>query len=219
MEAFYDLAVSRARIGLVDDHPLFRAGLRVLLSNEPSFHVVMDVGSTMEAVQVVPQHAVDLAVIDIVVPPDNGASLIRTLRVLRPGCRCLGLSFLDDPPRIAELWRAGATGFALKTQSPPDIVDAVRRTLLGERYLPPSIDRAEVERLAKIPSPLERLTQREREVFVLLVQGLSNDDIATKLFIARRTVEAHRHHLMHKLDARSIVDLVRLAVRHGIAGT
>lgn len=218
MESLHDLTAMPARIALVDDHPLFRMGLRDLLRAKTPLEIAFDVGTTTEAIALAAQQRIDLAVIDMIIPPTSGVELVRAIRSSQPTCRILGLSFLEDETRIADMLRAGANGFALKTQPPPDIVDAIHRVLAGERYLPPSISRDAVERLATAPTPFERLTNREREVFELLVRGYSNDDIGSRLFIARRTVEAHRHHLMHKLDVRSIVDLVRLAVRHGIAG-
>jgi DNA-binding NarL/FixJ family response regulator len=87
----------------------------------------------------------------------------------------------------------------------------------GVRYLPPALSSTDIGSLVSSDEwPLERLTAREREVFVLMVEGCSNVDIATRLFIARRTVETHRHHVMHKLGARGLVDLVRIALRHGL---
>ncbi len=86
----------------------------------------------------------------------------------------------------------------------------------GVRYLPPNASINEIDRLLSGAEPLEQLTTREREIFLLMVGGHSNDDIAAQLFIARRTVETHRYHVMHKLAARSIVDLVRIALRLGI---
>lgn len=210
-------AISRAAI--VDDHPLFRAGLCQLLTTQPHVAVVIDVGSTTEAEAALATTNIDLAIIDVVVPPDGGVALVRALRRIQPRCRILALSYLDDVARVADMLRAGAEGFVCKTQPLPEILIAVETVRSGHRYLPPSIDRIEAEKLARQPALGDRLTQREREVFLLLVRGLTNDEISTHLYIARRTVEAHRHHVMHKLDARSLVDLVRLAIRHGLAGT
>jgi DNA-binding NarL/FixJ family response regulator len=122
--------------------------------------------------------------------------------------------------RRADADRGAAQGGRLghKTQPPDEILEAVHQVLGGVRYLPPAMPTDEIERLVANADawPLEHLTSREREVFSLMVEGCSNDDIATRLFIARRTVETHRHRVMHKLSARSLVDLVRIALRHGI---
>jgi DNA-binding NarL/FixJ family response regulator len=124
---------------------------------------------------------------------------------------------IDDPGLIADMLRAHACGFAIKTQSVADIVDAIRQVLGGLRYLPPGVSRdaIEAELAGTAVQPLERLTRREREVFELLIRGHSNDEVATRLFISRRTVETHRQRVMKKLSAHSIVQMQRLAARHG----
>lgn len=107
-------------------------------------------------------------------------------------------------------------GFALKTQTTQEIIEAIRQVLGGLRYLPPTVSRDAVEaELGRPSAPLERLTRREREVFELLIRGNSNDEVATRLFIARRTVETHRQRIMKKLSAHSIVQMQRIAARHG----
>jgi DNA-binding NarL/FixJ family response regulator len=120
---------------------------------------------------------------------------------------------------MAEILRAGASGFALKTQPVREIVDALRCVLGGGRSVPAAA-RQQIDSLLNSPDawPLERLTLREREVFDLLVAGETNDDITVKLSISKRTVETHRLHVMTKLAADSLGDLFKLAVRHGLVG-
>ena len=208
-----------SRVALVDDHPLFRIGLRAVLDDDPRMEVVFDVESGGELLERAKREPLDCLVLDLVMPGEGGARIASQLLELQPGCKILVLSMLDEPIRISEVLKSGASGFALKSQPVEEIIDAIQLVLGGVRYLPPSISRAQVdELLARDTWTLSRLTAREREVFDLLVQGFTNDEIATRLFIARRTVEAHRHHVMHKLGARSLVDLVRLAVRHGVPG-
>ena len=118
---------------------------------------------------------------------------------------------------IATMLRAGATGYALKSQPPNEIKEAVRAVLQGIRYLPPRIPEHAILPLVENNSghPFERLTRREREIFELLIRGRSNDEIGSRLFIARRTVETHRQRIMKKLAAHSIIDMIRAAARHG----
>ena len=120
---------------------------------------------------------------------------------------------------LAEMLRSGASGFALKTQPVSEIVDALRSVLGGRRSVPAAA-REQIDTLLSSPDawPLERLTPREREVFDLLVSGDTNDDIAVKLSISKRTVETHRLRVTTKLAADSLGDLFRLAVRHGLVG-
>lgn len=189
-----------------------------MIERSPALVVAFDTSTPREALELARTIPVDLVISDLVLPDMSGVAYTLAMRRLQPGCKVLGLSMLEDPLRIAELLRAGAAGFVHKGQPPETILEAVHLVLGGMRYLPPSISRHEIDALVGDPEawPLERLTQREREVFLLLADGCSNDEIATRLFIARRTVEAHRYNVMHKVGARSVVDLVRMAVRHGL---
>ncbi len=211
------VAIPITRVLLVDDHPLFRQGLAVALRHEPDLEVVGDVGRADEAIELAKRIELDIAIVDVLMPTKSGISLTSELFELRPQCKVLGLSMVDDPGLIADMLRAHACGFAIKTQSTEAIVDAIRQVLGGLRYLPPGVSRdaIEVELTATPGRPLERLTKREREVFELLIRGCSNDEVATRLFIARRTAETHRQRIMKKLSAHSIVQMQRLSARYG----
>jgi DNA-binding NarL/FixJ family response regulator len=211
--------IGKARLALIDDHPLFRQGLAVALRSEPDLEVVGEAGNAAEALELARAMPLDAAVVDILMPTTSGITLASELHEIRPTCRVLGLSVIDEPCLIADMLRAHACGFALKTQTTAEIIDAIRQVLGGLRYLPPSVSRDAVEaELEGTPShPLERLTRREREVFELIIRGHSNDEVATKLFIARRTVETHRQRIMKKLSAHSIAQMQRIAALHGAA--
>ena len=214
------VSVRQAQIALVDDHPLFRKGLVVALERERDLHVAAEAGDAAHALELARSVELDVAVVDILLPEMSGISLASELFDLQPRCRILGLSVIDDPGLIADMLRARACGFALKTQPISEILDAIRQVLGGLRYLPPGISRNAVDaELARTgPDPLERLTPREREVFELLIRGHTNDQIAVQLFISRRTVETHRQRIGKKLSAHSILQLQRIAVRHGGLG-
>jgi DNA-binding NarL/FixJ family response regulator len=209
--------ITKARVVVVDDHPLFRQGLLVALKREHDFEVVGEAGNAAEALTIARETALDLAVVDVLMPTTSGISLASELFELQPSCRVLGLSVIDDPGLVADMLRAHAWGYASKTQPVPEVIEALRQVLGGIRYLAPCVSRDAVDaELAVTPSqPLQRMTRREREVFELLIRGHSNDDIATKLFITRRTVETHRQRVMKKLSARSILEMQRIAARHG----
>ena len=207
----------KAQIALVDDHPLFRQGLAVALRRELDLEVACEVGSANEVLELANTNLFDIAVVDILMPSVSGLSLTSELFELQPRCRVLGLSVIDDPGIIADMLRAHACGYALKTQPIAEIIDGIRQVLGGLRYLPPRVSRDAVDSALKEPAtyPLERLTRREREVFELLIRGHSNDEIAIQLSIARRTVETHRQRIMNKLSAHSVVQMQRLAARFG----
>lgn len=203
---------------LVDDHPLFRLGLRALLRRELELDFVGEAATADEALHLARQTRVDVALIDMVMPGGGGVALAVRLHELQPDCKIVGLSVVDEPVRIAEMLRAGASGYVLKTQPFEQIVAAIRLVLGGVRYLPPGISHDEVDAItAGDARPFERLTPREREVFDRLIRGQTNGVIASALFISMRTVETHRQRILKKLDAHSIVELLHLATRHGFA--
>jgi DNA-binding NarL/FixJ family response regulator len=214
--AAQSFARARARVVLVDDHPVFREGLAAVLDREPDFEIVGQAAGVAEALELVPRVLPNLIVVDLVLRTGNGdgVELTRALRE-RTEARILGLSVIEEPTRIAELLHAGALGFACKTQPVTELIDALRTIASGARYVPPSL-RPEVELLARAATlPYETLTPRERDVLALLLQGLTNDQIATRMFISPRTVDTHRQRVMGKLGVHSIVDLLRLAARRG----
>jgi len=196
---------------------LFREGLAVALGREPDLEIVGEAGDAQEAIALATRMELDVAVVDVLMPTVSGLGLTSELFELQPRCRVLGLSVIDEPGIIADMLRARACGFALKSQPVAEIVDAIRQVLGGLRYLPPRVSRGAVDaELTRSPTqPLQRLTTREREVFELLIRGHSNDEIAILLRIVRRTVETHRQRIMNKLSAHSVVQMQRLAARHG----
>lgn len=210
----------RVRVGLVDDHPLFRHGLAQVLGREPNLDVVLEASNAQEAIAVARNTPMDVAIVDILMPTTSGISLTSELFEIQPSCRVLALSVIDEPGIIADMLRARACGYALKTQPIEEVVDAIRHVVGGLRYLPPTVsgDQVEVELSGTPTQPFARLTRREREVFELLIRGQTNDEIANRLFIARRTVETHRQRVMNKLSTHSVVQMQRLAARHGGLG-
>lgn len=209
--------VLKSQILLVDDHPLFCSGLALSMTSEPDLEVIAQVTTGEEAIALARQRQIDIAVIDVLMPSGSGITLAGQLAELRPAPAILALSVLDEPTVIATMLRAGATGYALKTQPPEEILEAVRMVLAGARYIPPRVPQSVVMSLVEHGSeqPLQRLTRREREIFDLLVRGFSNDEIACRLFIARRTVETHRQRIMKKLSTHSLVDMIRFAAQQG----
>lgn len=207
----------KAKIAVVDDHPLFRQGLATAIRGTQDLEVAGDAGNANDAIVLVSTLAIDLLIVDILMPTMSGISLAAEIYDRQPDCRILGLSVIDEPGLIADMLRCHASGYALKTQSVDEILDAIRQVLGGIRYLPPSVSRDAIEASLESPphKPLDRLTRREREIFELVIRGRSSDEIATELFIARRTVETHRQRIMRKLSAHSLAQMQRIAARHG----
>jgi two-component system NarL family response regulator len=205
---------ARTRTLLVDDHPLYRVGLRTLLSREPTLECVGEAGTADEALAIIGRMRIDVAVVDVMLPAVDGIELTRRLLAVQPGCKIIGLSVLDEPVRIAMMLRAGASGYVLKTQPVEQLFQAIGIVLAGIRYLPPTISERQIE---MVKQPIERLTRREREILGYLLRGQTNDDIASALYISRRTVETHRQRILNKLEAHTIVELFEVASRHGLA--
>ena len=207
----------KAHVAIVDDHPLFRQGLAAALRGEADLDIVGEAGSAEEALELTRHVQLDVAVVDVLMPTMSGISLTSQLFEIQPRCCVLGLSVIDEPGLIADMLRAHACGFALKTQPPTEIIDAIRQVLGGLRYLPPAVSRdaIDTELAGTRLHPFLRLTRREREVFELLIRGRSNDEIAIELTIVRRTVETHRQRIMNKLSAHSVAQMQRIAALHG----
>jgi len=218
--ALTEAATSRVQVGLIDDHPLFRRGLAAVLGQEPNLEIAGEASNAEEALELARRTRLDVAVVDILMPTTSGISLASELYEIQPSCRVLALSVIDEPGIIADMLRAHACGYALKTQPIEQVVEAIGQVLGGVRYLPPNVSADQVDKeLAGTPTqPFSRLTRREREVFELLIRGHSNEEIANRLFIARRTVETHRQRVMNKLSTHSVVQMQRLAARHGGLG-
>jgi DNA-binding NarL/FixJ family response regulator len=206
----------RTKLLLVDDHPLFRQGLAALIGTAPDLEVVGEAGELEDVRKVAAASEIDVALVDVWISSIGGIGITRELVGLQPKCRVLGLSVVEEPCIIAEMLRAGAVGYALKIEPPEQILEAVRQTAAGNRYLSQRVSQEAIERELATASGRwdERLTKREREIFELVIQGYTNSEIGARLFIARRTVETHRYRITRKLNARTVTEMQRAAVRY-----
>jgi DNA-binding NarL/FixJ family response regulator len=201
---------------LVDDHPVFRHGLATVIASAPDLEVVGEAGNFADLRELAAQRELDVASVEVLLPSVGGIVMTRALRELQPTCRVLGLSVVEEPFAVAQMLRAGAVGFALKSESAEQILGALRHTALGERYLAPRISHEAVDHaLALDPRGIDAsLTKREREIFDFVIRGYTNQEIGSRLFIARRTVETHRHRIAKKLHVHTLVEMQRLAARY-----
>jgi DNA-binding NarL/FixJ family response regulator len=205
----------RTRIALIDDHPLFRQGLRALLEHEEDLEVIGEADDARHGYELAEARHPDVIVVDLSLPGVDGIGATRELKRRLPASRVLMLSMHDEPDLVSRALAAGAVGYAVKTESPADVLAAVRATARGQRYLTASVSRTALD---TVPSddPLAILSQREREVFHLLVRGFSNQRVAKELCVSIKTVETHRTHIHHKLGVHSVAELLRFAGRHGL---
>lgn len=210
-------------IVLADDHPIVRQGLGALLKAEPDLEVIGEASDGLEASQVTERLRPNVLVLDIHMPFLSGLEVARQVRRRSPGTRIVILSMYANETYVLEALQAGAVAYVLKEATAQELVRAVRDAAVGRRYLsPPLTERAieaYVERArATCDDPYEKLTDREREVLQLVAQGCTSASIAELLCVGRRTVETHRANLMRKLGLRNQAELIRYAIRRGIAG-
>ncbi|MDQ3336400.1 MAG: response regulator transcription factor [Myxococcota bacterium] len=192
---------------------MFRLGLRVVLQRESDLEIVGEATNAADALLLAAQVMVDVALVDLSLPVIDGVALTSLLREANPDCHVLGLSAIEEPLQIAQMLHAGADGYFFKTQDMAELPAAIRLVQGGVRYLPSSVTPEQVSACQSI----DVLSAREREVLEHLIEGRSNDEIASTLFVARRTVETHRQRIMKKLGAHTIADLVHIASRLGVA--
>lgn len=213
------------RVVVVDDQEMVRAGFAALLEAEPDITVVATAADGAEAVDVVRWTRPDLVLMDVRMPVLDGIEALR--RVLKDpanaGVRIVMLTTFDADDYVVESLRAGASGFLLKDASPAELAGAVRVVARGDALLSPAVTRQVIERLVSC-SPrrrredprLRRLTEREREVMVLLAAGRSNAEIAAALVLAEQTVKTHVSRIFGKLDLRDRAQAVVLAYESGL---
>ena len=207
---------------LADDHAVVRDGLRLLLEMQPDIEVVGAVGNGREAVQQVQKLCPDVAILDIMMPELNGLEAAQHISQDCPQCRVIILSMHRTPEHISRALRAGVQGYVLKDAAGEEVVAAVRMVQAGRRYLSQEItDMVISHYLSTLPEegaadPLQQLTQREREVLQLLVEGKSSIEIANELTISPRTVDTYRSRIMRKLEIPHLAGVVKFAIRHGL---
>ncbi|KAF0965507.1 MULTISPECIES: response regulator transcription factor [unclassified Rhodococcus (in: high G+C Gram-positive bacteria)] len=189
------------RVFLVDDHEIVRRGLVDLLGSAPDLEVVGEAASVGEAMARVPGSGADVAVLDVRLPDGNGVELCRDLRAALPGLRCLMLTSFSDDEALFDAIMAGASGFVLKQILGTDLVAAVRTVGEGGSLLDSRATSALMNRIrsARRDDPLAQLSEQERAVFDLIGEGLTNREIAERLFLAEKTIKNYVSRLLSKL--------------------
>ncbi len=206
------------RLLLVDDHAVVRTGFRLLLQSHAEVEVVGEAESGEGACQRYDELTPDILVMDIAMPGMGGLEALKRIRAHHPQARVLALSAHDDPMHARRGFREGALGFLSKRSAPEALLDAVTTVAAGRRYIDVSLAQklalADLEGAAK--SPVERLSEREFEVFVRLAGGASVQRIADDLKLSASTVGTHLYNLKQKLGVSNQSELTLLAIRHGL---
>jgi two-component system uhpT operon response regulator UhpA len=203
-------------IVLVDDHAIVREGFKRLIEMEPDLEVVAECRCADDAVDAINRTSPDLVALDLSLPDGSGLPLIEHLLSVSPGSRIVVLSMHDGEPYVSEALRRGASGYVTKGVAPEELVAGLRAVMQGECYLSSDVRKRRAERPSEVLDPIQRLTAREREVFLLLAAGRAPKQVAAELGIGQKTVYIHRASLMGKLGAGSELDLYRMASERGL---
>jgi DNA-binding NarL/FixJ family response regulator len=209
---------------IIDDHPLFREGLKSILRQEGVFEVIGEAGNGREGLSTAQKMKPDLVLMDISLPDQSGIEVTRRIRTLLPETRVLIISMHNKAKTIAEAFKAGATGYIVKESTSERLLDGLKYVLDGKYFLDSSVSQEVVKKLMESPEKEKnitdtaygKLTPREQEVMCMLAWGDTIQKIAEKLFISPKTVENHRANIMNKLDIHNIHELIRYAVKLGI---
>jgi DNA-binding NarL/FixJ family response regulator len=213
----------KIRIALIDDHPIFLAGLKRLIESTNSYEVSSIANSYKEALEKIDFDNVDIALVDVNMPGTNGIELLKAIKQRSSACKVVMLTIEEDEETIYRAMKEGARGYILKQDSPERLLKSIQACVEGEILLSNQIYSKVVDRIKKVSPPesaqsiiFSTLTDREIEITRLIVQGKSNPEIAKTLYISESTVKNHISNILHKLEMKDRVELAILAVREGI---
>lgn len=206
------------RIFLVEDHGLVRAGIRALLEKIEGVAIAGDAAEGREALERIDRHRPDIVLMDISMPGLNGLQAAEQLLKRHPQVRIVFLSMHTEGEYVLAALRAGASGYLIKDSCLQELELAIRSVVKGEVFISPAVSKHLVEGIrnpGQLPaSPLERLTQRQKEILQLIAEGMTTKEIALRLNVSVKTVDTHRTQLMERLDIHDVAGLVRFAIAH-----
>lgn len=206
------------KIALVDDHTLFRTGLAGLLDQHDGYKVVATAGSGEEFLELLPELDVDVVFMDIAMPGIDGAETTRRALIMRPDMRVVTLSMFGDDNYYTRMLDSGASGFLLKDSDIDEVYSAVESVVAGDSYFSTALLGSLTSHMSPLttpqPSDEDALSDREMEILVEVCRGLSNQEIADKLFISKRTVDKHRANILEKTGCKNTANLVVYAIKN-----
>lgn len=209
----------KTRLLIIDDHPMVRERIAELIQQQVDLEVCGEADCAHDALRLARELAPDMAIVDITLKDSYGIELVKQLKEIDPKLLMLVVSMHDEAMYGERALRAGARGYLAKHEASKKIIDAIRRILRGEIYVSDELNRSLLQKMAGAKgiageTPIDLLTDRELEIFQLLGQGLTVRDIAERLFVSSKTVEAHRENIKQKLKFKSSNELLRFAIEY-----
>jgi DNA-binding NarL/FixJ family response regulator len=207
------------KIMIVDDHPIVRQGLRMIIEREEDFSICAEASNANEAIRIIGDCDPDVVIVDISLDGStNGIELVRAIKDRYPGVLSLVLSMYDESLYAERAIRAGASGYVMKKEADNNIINAIRLILKGDLYLSDDISKSIVKKLLHISSdqelsPESVLTDRELEIFMMIGNGIGTKEIARRLNLSLNTIETHRRHIKEKMQFKDLNELVKYAVQ------
>jgi two-component system response regulator NreC len=217
-----EIEMPKIKLILADDHAVVRSGLRMLLEAQPDIDIIAEAETGTEAVSKTRSMKPDVVLMDIQMPGLNGIEATKQIKEKAPETAVLALTMYEDDQYFFEMLHAGASGYVPKRAAPDELLTAIRTVGRGEVFLYPSLaSRLVQDYLKRVdtgdqPFQYDDLTPREREVLIVIAEGLSNAEIANRLVISIKTVDRHRENIMRKLNLHSRIELVKYALRIGL---
>ena len=216
------MRVKKIRVLLAEDHTIVRQGISALLRSEPDIEVVGEASDGLEALELAKKLIPDVVLMDIAMRNLNGLEATRKIKKLFPHMKVLVLTMYDNEEWIFQILKVGASGYLIKDSAMTELTSAIRAVYQGDSYLSPSISKKVIDEYIRKAEMGEKsgledlLSGREREILQLIAEGNSIPQIASLFCISKKTVEAHKTHIMEKLNIRDKVGLIKYAIRTGL---
>lgn len=214
--------MKKIRVLLAEDHTIVRQGISALLRSEPDIEVAGEAADGLEALELAKKLIPDVVLMDIAMRNLNGLEATRKIKKLFPHTKVLVLTMYDNEEWIFQILKVGASGYLIKDSAMTELTSAIRAVHQGDSYLSPSISKKVIDEYIRKAEMGEKggledlLSGREREILQLIAEGHSVPQIASLLCISKKTVEAHKNHIMEKLNIRDKVGLIKYAIRTGL---
>jgi len=202
------------KILIVDDHPLVVEGLKSLLADSEGIAVTGTAANAVDAISFLKNNEVDIAFLDINLPDISGIELCKKIKEQFPSVKSLALSTFSERAYVSRMIQNGACGYLIKSSGREDILEAIRQVQLGGYFMNVNFDQNPVTENA--PKTIPFLTRREKEVLLLIAEGMTNPQIAEKLFVSVTTVNSHRANLLMKFDVNNTASLIKIAAGLGL---